>query len=240
MKLAIFTVAILASCCIANQNVFDELKGELVYENHLDCQDAVKEWQMEGPGKIEFKDGWLHMYSPDEKWHHVFWCPQDFPKSFIAEWEAQNIEPDKGLCIIFFAAKGVNGEDIFDSTLPQRDGTFKQYTKSAINCYHISYYANNPKLPDRGDSHLRKNKDFHLVLTGHEGIPTISKKIHKIRLIKNDNHIVMHVDDRKIIDWIDNGKEYGPVLSGGKIGFRQMQWTHFRYRNFKVWGIKCK
>lgn len=44
--------------------------------------------------------------------------------------------------------------------------------------------------------------------------------------------------DRKIIDWTDDGKEYGPVLGGGKIGLRQMQWTHFRYRNFKVWELE--
>jgi hypothetical protein len=26
-------------------------------------------------------------------------------------------------------------------------------------------------------------------------------------------------------------------LGEGKIGFRQMEWTHFAYRNFKVWEI---
>jgi hypothetical protein len=48
----------------------------------------------------------------------------------------------------------------------------------------------------------------------------------------------MFVDGRKIIDWLDDGKTYGEVLGSGKMGFRQMQWTHFRYRNFKVWNLK--
>ena len=41
----------------------------------------------------------------------------------------------------------------------------------------------------------------------------------------------------KIIDWIDDGKINDGPLGGGKIAFRQMQWTHFRYRNFKVWSL---
>jgi hypothetical protein len=49
--------------------------------------------------------------------------------------------------------------------------------------------------------------------------------------------VVMFVDKRKIIDWMDDGIKYGPVLQDGKIGFRQMQWTHFKYRDFKVWSI---
>ena len=48
---------------------------------------------------------------------------------------------------------------------------------------------------------------------------------------------MMYVDERKIIDWQDDGKKYGPVLQSGKIGFRQMKWTRFAYRNFNVWGL---
>jgi hypothetical protein len=40
------------------------------------------------------------------------------------------------------------------------------------------------------------------------------------------------VDDRKIIDYTDQAAPLG----SGKIGFRQMQWSHFRYRNFRVRG----
>jgi hypothetical protein len=56
-------------------------------------------------------------------------------------------------------------------------------------------------------------------------------------LVKKDNQISMTVDGREIINWVDDGQEYGPVLGGGKIGLRQMKWTHFRYRNFKVFAI---
>jgi len=68
------------------------------------------------------------------------------------------------------------------------------------------------------------------------GIPITSKEVHQLKLIKDDIRIIMYVDGRKIIDWVDKN-EHGPVLQGGKIGFRQMQWTHFRYKNFKVWEL---
>lgn len=224
----------------ATQNPSAEFKkGVLLYENALGSKEDVADWKMEGPGVTEFKEGWMHMYSPNEKFHHVFWCPKDFPSSFIAEWELQNQKIDAGLCIVFFAVKGSNGEDIFDPSFPKRDGTFNQYTKSEkLNCYHISYYANGRDNPGREISHLRKNKGFYMVVEKEPGIPIKSTAIHKMTLIKDKARIVMYVDKRKIIDWTDDGKKYGPVLNDGKIGFRQMQWTHFRYKDFKVWELK--
>jgi hypothetical protein len=213
-------------------------KVNLIYDNDLSTAEKVQDWVMEGPGEIEFADGWMHMHSPGEKFHHVFWCPVNFPDSIMVEWEAQNVETDAGLCIIFFAAKGIYGQDIFDSELPARDGDFTYYIKDQLKNYHISYYANTPIKPNRGDSHLRKNNQFSLVSTGEEGIPTNSTAIHKLRLIKIGNHIRFFVDQRKIIDWIDNDEnDPRPYYQDGKIGFRQMQWTHFKYRNFRVYQI---
>lgn len=216
----------------------EKKKGELLYENELATENDINGWVMEGPGVAEFANNWMHMYSPKEKDHHVFWCPEDFPASFIAEWELQNQETDAGLCIVFFSALGKNGESIFEPSFPKRDGTFKQYTKSKyFNNYHISYYANGKDTRAKEVGHLRKNRGFNKVQIGEPGIPVESTEIHKMRLVKDGSHILCFVDGCKIIDWTDDGKEYGPVLKGGKIGFRQMKWTHFKYRNFKVWKL---
>jgi len=214
-------------------------KGKLIYENKMGGAGDVKDWVLEGPAKVEFEEDWMHMFSPDEEGHHVFWCPQDFPTSFIAEWELQNQETDAGLCIIFFSALGNNGESIFDPSFPKRDGTFKGYTKSKhFNNYHISYYANTKDNRAREVAHLRKNSGFDKVQIGEPGIPVKSVAIHKMRVVKDSTHITCFVDGRKVIDWTDDGKEYGSVLNGGKMALRQMKWTHFRYRNFKVWELK--
>jgi hypothetical protein len=213
-------------------------KGTLLYTNQFNQSTDLKDWTMEGPGTSEIKEGSLHMYSPNEEGHHVFWCPVDFPASFIAEWDAQDIETDAGLCIIFFAAKGLKGESIFDSSMPKRStGVFTDYTKGAMNSYHISYYANAKDDPHRDTSHLRKNKGFFLVQQGKAGIPILSTEWHHLKLVKDQQHIIMYVDDREIINWTDDGKTYGPILTDGKIGFRQMKWTHFAYKNFSVWNL---
>ena len=52
------------------------------------------------------------------------------------------------------------------------------------------------------------------------------------------DHKALLIDGEKIIDWKDDGKSLGPVLSSGKFAFRQMQWTRFRYRNLKIWELK--
>jgi hypothetical protein len=224
-----------------NSNSFaqDFSKGELIYSNAFSNADDVKDWIMEGPGKIEFIDNTMQMYSPNEEGHHVFWCPKDFPLSFIAEWDAQDFETDAGLCIVFFGAKGLKGESIFDSSMPKRTtGVFTDYTKGAINCYHISYYANAKDDTHRETVNLRKNKGFNLVMTGEKGIPIESLASHHLKLIKDAGHIVMYVDDRKVIDWQDDEIKYGSLIEDGKIGFRQMKWTRFAYRNLKVYQLK--
>ena len=210
-------------------------KGKPVYSNPLAGKEDTIGWQMEGAGQVEFSNGWMKMFSPNEKGHHGFWCRQEFPENFIAEWEVQNLHTKAGLCIVFFAATGLNGEDICAAALPKRDGTFRQYTNGAINNYHISYYANSKDHPGRETAHLRKNKGFHLVQEKEPGIPLHSNDVHKIQLVKFEGRILLYIDSRKVIDWLDNGRQFGNILKGGRIGFRQMKWTQFAYRNFNVW-----
>lgn len=211
--------------------------GELLYHASMANAGSVDGWRMEGPGKVDFRDGWMHMWSPEEKMHHVFWCPQRFPESFVAQWQAQNLHTELGLCIVFFAAAGSEGESVFSDDLPPRDGTFGQYTRGAIRCYHASYYANAPDAPDRQQTNLRKNPGFHLVSKGEEGIPTKSEAIHTVTLAKHENRIRLWIDDRNVIDWTDTGETGGRPHGDGYIGFRQMQWTRFRYRSFRVWSV---
>ena len=212
-------------------------KINLFYENKFSNSSDINGWLLEGEAEVLIKDSWLEMYSPDQKAHHVFWCPKELPSNFMAEWELQNLNPDAGLCIVFFAAKGVDGKDVMHPSLKKRTGVFRQYTQSDLNNYHISYYANNPKKPNRPFAHIRKNKGFVTVQYGEQGIPASSTFVHKVNLVKKENHITMTIDGREIINWKDDGNKYGPVLQEGKFAFRQMQWSHFRYRNFKVWNI---
>lgn len=225
----------------ANAQVPDDFgakHGRLLYQSAMDSRESVKGWVMEGPGKVEFADGWMTMKSPGEKMHHVFWCPKSFPESFVAQWEMQNQHLDAGLCIVFFSATGLHGEDVMDPSLPKRDGTFSQYNNGALKNYHISYYANTPRKPNREVARLRKNPGKKIVSEGMRGIAVSSSAVHQVTLIKEGPRIRLYVDQRSIIDWTDDGKVKGEPRGVGEIALRQMQWTQFRYRNFKVWTVK--
>lgn len=218
-------------------------RGKLLYENALADAADIRDWKLEGAGIVTFGEGWMTMKSerpagPDG--HFVLWCPKEFPEDFQAEWDFEILE-QHGLCIVFFAARGHGGKDIFDGTLKPRNGTFSQYTKGDIDCYHISYFANTPGSA-RPVANLRKNSGFYLVSNGPVGVsPTTGigeGKTHHAVLRKEGPHIRMSVDGRTIMDFTDDGKRAGPVLGGGEIGLRQMQWTVGRYRNFRVYGLQ--
>lgn len=216
---------------------------QLIYDNPMQNAEDMTGWQMEGPGQVSFENNWMQMWSPDEAMHHVYWAPIRFPDSFVASWQAQALNTEAGLVIVFFAAKGVNGESIFDSQLLPRNGIFTQYTEGDIKSYHISYYANAAHNPDRQHANLRKNNTFSLLQKGKVGIPAHSTKPHTITLVKQSAHIQLFIDDEKVIDYIDNtpvvdNVDTGKPLADGYIGFRQMKWTQFQYRNLKVWAYK--
>ena len=80
-------------------------KESLLYKNNFSSKDDLKSWVLEGDAEVIIKDNWLEMFSPDEKSHHVFWCPMELPSSFMAEWEMQNLNLNAGLCIVFFFSK---------------------------------------------------------------------------------------------------------------------------------------
>jgi hypothetical protein len=213
--------------------------GAVIFESSLALTEDVMGWVMEGPGQIDFASGWMTLQSERPTGgdgNIVFWCPHDFPERFVAEWEVEVLS-QQGLCISFFAAAGSQGEDLFAPTLRKRTGVFRQYTQSDIDCYHISYFANAPSAPGRITSNMRKNSGFHVVTNGPPGIAPGQQGAHDVLLIKDGDRMHMQVDGRVVIDFLDDGKRYGPVLGAGKIGFRQMSPTVARYRRFRVQAL---
>jgi hypothetical protein len=234
LGLAVTMLISLAGCAPAAGGA-RAAEGRTLYQTKMDSADSMKGWVMEGPGKVEFADGWMTMNSPDHKGHFVYWCPVEFPESFVAEWDAQCLDTQLGLCIVFFSTTGPQGQDLFDPKLPARTGLFPQYTMG-LSCYHISYYANTPDEPNRATANMRKNPGSHIVAQGPPAIPADSTAVHHVRLVKDGAHVTMAVDGKVSIDWTDDGK-LGPVYGAGRIALRQMQWTTFRYRNFKVTAL---
>ena len=203
---------------------------KLVYENKLSCENDVKDFVLEGSAEIYFENGKMRMknaLSADlgQKSNFVYWCNEDFPSDVQIEWEFRPIE-EPGLAILFFSAKGVNGEDLFDPSLQERDGQYNLYHSGDINAYHVSYFRR--KWDEERGFHtcnLRKSKGFHLVVQGADPIPNCEDAFesYHIKLVKKDGKIDFIIDDLPVFSWQDDGKEYGPVLGGGKIGFHNLQ-----------------
>ncbi len=216
----------------------DEIKGELIVEDTFD-EPWQDNWVLEGPGILTQEDGRLRMQEPEPGTeganHIVLWNRTAHPKDFIAEWEFTPNEIS-GLCIVFFCAKGRNGEDIFDPALEERDGTFSGYHSGDINCYHISYFRNTcSRSPNCA---LRKNWGFWRASAGYDYIPLEPGVTSRLTLVKRGAHIQFAIDDRISIDWVDDGVTRGGVWGSGHFGLRQMMTTDAWYDNFRIWAVK--
>jgi hypothetical protein len=223
-------------------------KGKLLYSSKMNNEAAMKDWVLEGPAKITFKDEMMIMRSlipnpPDVSTGHFnYWCPMDFPGNFIVEWEFKPLK-EQGLTHLFFAAKGKKGENLFDPSLPERDGHYRQYHDGAVDNYYVIYYSNRKLLrtTNIARSHLNKAAKLRTLTYGQIAITPgpDAIKFHRLRVIKDGGHIQLLVNDKVYLDTIDTGDErWGPILRNGKIGFRQMAVTEAAYRNFKVWELR--
>lgn len=219
----------------------------LVYENALACPDDIRSFILEGEAKISFEQGHMRMQntlprSLGQKANFVLWCPITFPADILIQWEFRPLS-DIGLCMLFFAANGLDGKDLFDPSLAPRTGEYVQYYDGDINAFHISYFRR--KEPDERVFHtcnLRKSKGFHLVAQGADPIPGADdiKNFYQITLKKQAGQIQFFINGLSIFSYQDDGHTYGPLLGSGKIGFRQLAPLTAEYRNFKVYSLNIK
>ena len=61
-----------------------------------------------------------------------------------------------------------------------------------------------------------------------------------MQVIKSGPDFQFHINDLLVLEWYDDGQTYGPVLGGGKIGFRQMSGLIADYANLTVQTIASK
>lgn len=217
----------------------------LIYSNPLEKEEDIEGFRLEGTAKISFVDGRMRMENvldaaQGQKANYVLWCPDDFPSEVYIEWEFLPLK-EPGLAILFFAAKGRNGEDIFDESLQKRTGEYPLYHHGDINAYHVSYFRR--KEPDERSFHtcnLRKSYGFHLVAQGADPIPDAAdaKEPYKLGLLKYKDNVSFFVNELEVFSYQDDGKTYGEHLGGGKIGFRQLAPMVGEYASLKIYEIK--
>ena len=60
---------------------------------------------------------------------------------------------------------------------------------------------------------------------------------YRIAVLKKGNEVVFFVNELEVFCFEDDGKTYGPLLSGGKLGFRQLAPFMGEYADLKVYHI---
>lgn len=219
---------------------------KLIYENTLSTKEAVADFVLEGKAVVEPTGECLRMKNAissehGQKANYVLWCPKDFPANIRIEWDFKPIT-DIGLCILFFAAKGRNGEDLFSDSLAVRTGDYMNYHSGDINAFHVSYFRRKePEERAFRTLNLRKSHGFYLVAQGGDPMPPAEDitDFYHIACEKNENIIKFFINDVCLFTFEDDGKTYGDFLGGGKIGFRQLAPLVAEYKNLKVYEL-CK
>ena len=216
----------------------------LIYSNPLSCEDNIRDFVLEGSAKVSFQNGCMRLENAmdaaqGQKANYVFWCLRDFPSDVLIEWEFKPVR-EPGLAIMFFSAKGRNGEDLFDPVLQKRTGEYPQYHHGDINAFHISYFRR--KEPDERSFHtcnLRKSYGFYLTAQGGDPIPDAADAadFYVCTILKKGGLIRFYINGLAVFEFQDDGHTYGPLLGGGKIGFRQLAPMIGEYRNLNVWSL---
>jgi hypothetical protein len=218
---------------------------DLVYRNPLASPADVAGFRLEGDAAISFPQGRMRLENTrdpaeGQKANFVYWCPEDLPADVAISWDVWPLR-EPGLCILFFAATGIHGEDLFDPKLAQRTGEYRTYHHGEIHAFHISYFRR--KHPDERAFHtcnLRKSYGFHMVAQGADPIPSVAdaRPPYRCQVVKCGPEVAFSVNDLPILKWVDDGARYGPRLRGGKIGFRQMAPLIAEYANLEVYAVE--
>jgi len=226
---------------------------KLLYSNPLNSKEHIADFVMEGQGVASFPQNRLRLESrapgegPDasaadaaRQVNFVCWCPESFPDHIAVTWEFKPLR-EPGLAIMFFAAEGRAGVDLFDEGLSKRNGDYVQYHHGDMNALHLSYFRR--RWSDERQFHtcnLRKSYGFHLVAQGADPIPSVEdcgEESYRMLLIKRGASISFSINELQVLEWMDDGKSFGPLLRGGKIGFRQMSPLIAEYANMNVYAI---
>lgn len=96
-----------------------------IYTNPLKCPEDLRGFRLEGQAEMTFSEEGMvleNRLSPKEgqKANFVLWCDRVFPADIRICWEFRPLR-EPGLAMLFFAAGGQNGEDVFDPALKPRD-----------------------------------------------------------------------------------------------------------------------
>ena len=224
---------------------FENMRGNLIYENALSCAGDLREFTLEGKALASFPHSRLQLENAEsaqlgQKANYVLWCKKAFPADMLLEIDFRPLR-EPGLAMLFFSASGRDGRDLFDPSLSPRTGEYVQYHHGDINAFHLSFFRRKEK--DERSFHtcnLRKSYGFHLVAQGADPIPDADDAdgLYTLSLLKQGRDIRFAINGLEVLYFHDDGVQYGPLLQGGCIGLRQLAPMVGEYANLRVYDLK--
>ena len=213
-----------------------------VYRNALAGPGDLDGWVAEGPVGVEHRDGGLVLRSTADEAalvadgrgdhaHFTFWCPEVFGADVEVAWDFRPLAGD-GLAMLFFAASGTEGRDLFDPALAERTGYYPQYHSGDVSTLHVSYLRRKWPTEKRFRTcNLRKSPGFRLVAQGADPLPgpEDADGHYRVRVTKRGADVAFAIDDLTLFTFHDDAP-----LGAGRIGFRQMAPLVAHYRNLEV------
>ena len=140
---------------------------------------------------------------------------------------------------MFFAAEGLQGEDVFSLDLPPRNGVYRNYNKGKLKNYTVSYWSRNkkPSLVERGEQYtnrMRKNPGANKLSTEYSRTDKCNDCDYRVRILKFGGQLAVEINGVVVNQAADTDP-----LGGGFIGLRNMMGVDkVSYDDFKVWSVK--
>ncbi|MCD0447289.1 YesU family protein [Glycomyces sp. A-F 0318] len=216
-----------------------------VYRNPLASPADFDGWTAEGPAGVGHSGGGTVLSSTadeaalaaagrGDRAHFTYWCPEVFGPDIAIEWDFRPLGGD-GLAMLFFAATGTGGRDLFDPSLAPRTGRYPQYHSGDVSTLHVSYLRR--KWPDERrfrTCNLRKSPGFRLVAQGADPLPGAEDADghYRLRVVKRGALVSFAIDGLTLFAFHDD-----EPLGAGRIGFRQMSPLTAHYRNLEVTAL---
>lgn len=85
---------------------FENMRGNLIYENALSCAGDLREFTLEGKALASFPHGRLQLENAEsaqlgQKANYVLWCKKAFPADMLLEIDFRPLR-EPGLAMLFF------------------------------------------------------------------------------------------------------------------------------------------
>lgn len=171
----------------------------------------------------------------------VIWNSTLFPADILLEFTVNHHGSDNGLTLVFFAARGPDGQDIFDLDLPLRRAEYKKYNRGLAN-YTVSYWSRNQhknaiKNRERYSNRVRRNAGMNLLALNPSQTDVCSQCDYHIRILKIEDSITVAVNG-VVVNYL---REKQKPLESGYIGLRSMRGIKkVSYDDFRVWVARSK